>query len=220
MRNKSTNRAQGDGSRPASLVRRQWVYLSLLAFGGTLTSAGAFALRDMRVGNAPAAASPGGLLAIAAALCVGTGLAVVWTRAGRRMDTSFATDSSALLVVGGLTSARVKQALSKILSEPPRYLPTRVSIVATATGLELWGRPRQTTYVEIAWAEIESISVTKLTGPAGTFTGLKIDLGPARPSLDMRITGFGVTGLSSVEGTTAQALAEELTALKSSVTAA
>lgn len=169
-----------------------------------------------RLGNLPAGLSPFGLLGAVAVACFCLAGTVAWTSAGRRMDVSFAREDDALFVVGALTNAQVKQDVHRVSPEASRYLPTRLTLVATAAGLELWGRPGLTRYLNVPWARVESIRPSYARGPTRRFTAVSI-LMTDSSELAIPITGESITGLSSPSFHQAEELARKLSELKTQV---
>lgn len=167
---------------------------------------------DLRFGNLPA--SPGGLLAIVAAALLASAAAILWADAGRRMDSSYASKPSSLFAVGALTNGELKLQLRASLKLQLAYLPTRVSLIASSTGVELWGRPGETKYVVIPWGDIEIVSTGMVLGFGRPFRALSFKLIGRDETVSVPLAGGGLSGSSFPKDSEAREFAAELNALR------
>lgn len=203
-----------DGRPVKKASFRQVVYIAVVLACGSAAAILAFLFRDIRFGTLPAGAAPVGVLGAVAAACLMLAIVSLLRSAGRRMDREFATEPAARAVAGSLTDLRLKQGLSKFTRSVIRYLPNRVSLVATDEGLELWGRPGISKYAKIVWADIESISPRRLPSGGWMSWGLRVDLAGSHVPLDIAIAGSAVSGFPSNDPVYVGKIVERLLQLK------
>lgn len=199
-----------------TLTLRQAVYIAVVLACGSIAAVLAYLFRDIRLGSLPAGAAPVGVLGAVAAVCLLLAIISVLRSAGKRMDRDFAADPSARAVVGALTDLPLKQGLAKLAMVPIRYLPNRVSLVATNEGLELWGRPGVSKYAKVAWGEIASISLKKLPSGGRMSVGLSIQTTGEHGTLDIALAGLGVSGFPTDDPAYVGSVVEQLSELKAS----
>ncbi len=202
----------GSMNRPAQ-PRWPVVVCWLLAIAGAGAIALSFWSGGRRLGDLPLALSPTGFWIVVATVSWGLALAILWARAGGRLDSRIANKTSAELVIGALTNSRVLQQLRTALPGSPAHLPTRVSLAVTGAGIEIWGGPGLTHYVTLPWSDIRRVEQSQVVGMTRVFTALRFILEGEGRLLDIPVTGSSVSGTRSPSAAEVQSWATDITRL-------
>lgn len=165
-----------------------------------------------RAGNLPWFLSPRGLLTLAAVIMASIALGVLWRLQGQRLDERVRVAANATVVTGCLTDARVKGEVGEIVGYKLAYLPTRVTLVGTAEGLEVWGGPQATRYLSVVWDSVLAIDTRIVPSLNRTFRAIAIELDTGK-LLALALAGSSVTGFSSPSAVDAHAVVDKFMAL-------
>jgi hypothetical protein len=181
---------------------------------GAAAIAGALMWSEARIGSLPALISPAGLLICLAAGAFSFALLVPWRLANARREEAVARLPGVEVSMGAVTTAGLKQDLSKVAGIPVRGWPPRVTVAGSNTGLEFWADTGSRSRVSIPWTDVVGLGSGRILALGRVFPAVLVDLADDH-SIGIPLAPVGRLGVASVSTEELDAFVMRLSELRS-----